>query len=248
MPGRYGGLETTGTCSVATFAPFGWMHFLVTAVSAAGWLLIVRASRPLAGTRAEQTFRLSLGLVILAVNLLFTVHRVAFVQQEFKESLPLQLCDLAWMVAAWSILSGGDPGRLQHQLAYYWGLGLSSFSYLTPVLQKGPATIFFWEYWTPHWLILAVAILNVAVFRVGPSWRSYLRVTAVTAALVGLGLLFNLAFDTSYCFTGRYTPTNPTLLDVLGPWPLRIVWMVLIGAAIFALMTLPACRRTSSMR
>jgi hypothetical integral membrane protein (TIGR02206 family) len=231
---------------VETFAPFGWMHFLVTAVSGAGWLVIVRAARPLVGTRGERTFRLSLGLVILGVNLFFTVHRMAFVQQEFKESLPLQLCDLAWMVAAWSILSGGDPRRLQHQLMYYWGFGLCSFSYLTPVLQRGPVTIYFWEYWVPHWLIFAVAILNVAVFRVRPGWRSYGQATAATAAIVGLGLLFNLAFGTSYCFTSRWTPTNPTLLDVLGPWPLRIVWMVIIGAAIFAVLTLPAFRRAGS--
>ena len=39
---------------------------------------------------------------------------------------------------------------------------------------------------------------------------------------------------------------DPTLLDVLGPWPLRIVWMVLIGSGIFALLTLPALRRTGS--
>jgi hypothetical integral membrane protein (TIGR02206 family) len=223
------------------------MHFIVTAVSVAGWILIVRGCRPLVGTRRERTFRLSVGLVILAVNLTWTFHRMVLVHQEFKQSLPLQMCDLAWMVAAWSILSGGDPRRLQHQLMYYWGFGLSAFSYLTPILQRGPASIYFWEYWTPHWLILAVAILNVAVFRVRPSGKSFLQVTAVTAAIVGMGIIFNLVFDTSYCFTNRWTPTNPTILDVLGPWPLRIVWMYLIGAAIFALMTLPAMRWTRSL-
>jgi hypothetical integral membrane protein (TIGR02206 family) len=224
------------------------MHFLVTAVSVVGWLLIVRGARPLVGTPAERTFRLSLGLVILAVGLGFTFHRLVLVQQELKYALPLQLCDLAWMVAAWSILSGGDPRRLQHRLIYYWGLGFSSWGYLTPTLQRGPASIFFWEFWLPHWLILAVAILNVAVFGVRPSWRSYLQVWVVTAAVVGLGFAFNLAFDTSYCFTTRWTPSNPTLLDVLGPWPLRLVWMVLIGSGIFALLTLPALRRAGTVR
>jgi uncharacterized membrane protein YwaF len=38
------------------------------------------------------------------------------------------------------------------------------------------------------------------------------------------------------------------LLDVLGPWPLRLVWMVLIGSGIFALLTLPGSRRTESVR
>jgi hypothetical integral membrane protein (TIGR02206 family) len=224
------------------------MHLLVTAVSVVGWILIVRRARPLVGTPAEGTFRLSLGLVILAVGLGFTVHRMAFVQQAFWASLPLQLCDLAWMVAAWSILSGGDPRRLQHQLIYYWGLGFSSWGYLTPTLHRGPASIFFWEFWLPHWLILAVAILNVAAFGVRPSWRSFLQVWVVTAAVVGLGFVFNLAFDTSYCFTTKWTPSNPTLLDVLGPWPLRLVWMVLIGSGIFALLTLPGSRRTESVR
>jgi hypothetical integral membrane protein (TIGR02206 family) len=233
---------------VDSFSPFGWMHFIVTAVSVAGWILIVCACRSLAGTRREETFRRSLGLVIVAVNLAWTFHRMVLVQQAFKDSLPLQLCDLAWIVAAWSILSGGDPGRFQHQLSYYWGLGLSSFSYLTPILERGPASVYFWEYWTPHWLILAVAILNVAVFGVRPSWKSFLQVTAFTAAIAGVGIVFNLAFNTSYCFTSRWTPAHPTVLDVLGSWPLRILWMYLIGAAIFALMTLPALLRTRSPR
>ena len=72
--------------------------------------------------------------------------------------------------------------------------------------------------------------------------------TAFTAATVGVGIIFNLLFSTSYCFTSRWTPMNPTILDVLGPWPLRILWMYLIGAAIFALMTLPAMRWTRSLK
>ena len=32
----------------------------------------------------------------------------------------------------------------------------------------------------------------------------------------------NLAIDTSYFFTGRAAPENPTPLDLLGPWPLRL--------------------------
>lgn len=43
--------------------------------------------------------------------------------------------------------------------------------------------------------------------------------------------------------SGRSIPDNPTPLDLLGPWPLRILWMVLLVSALFAAMTLPGRRR-----
>jgi uncharacterized membrane protein YwaF len=37
-------------------------------------------------------------------------------------------------------------------------------------------------------------------------------------------------------------PSNPTPLDLLGPWPLRILWIALLGALALALVAWPFVR------
>jgi hypothetical integral membrane protein (TIGR02206 family) len=212
-----------------TFVPFGWMHLTVTVVSAIGWLVVVRAARRSVRSGRERVFRWTFGLVILAVSLAATIQFAMREGAQLKDSLPLHACDIAWMLAAWSILSGGDGHRLRHQLLYYWGFGFSSFAYLTPGLEAGAGSILFWEYWSVHWLVLSAALINLVVFGVRPTWRGYLLTVALTAAIVAPMTVFNAVYDTMYFYTGRFEPDNPT-----------IVWMVLIAIALFALMTLPA--------
>jgi uncharacterized membrane protein YwaF len=51
--------------------------------------------------------------------------------------------------------------------------------------------------------------------------------------------LVDRIFGWNYGFLGEATPDVPTPVDMLGPYPLRIVWMILIGAMTFVLMWLP---------
>ncbi|MBI4879269.1 MAG: TIGR02206 family membrane protein [Planctomycetes bacterium] len=225
------------------FAPYGKTHFAMLLLCAAGWLLAIRAARRRRDTPRERGFRLALGLFILLLNTAWLACKVTPGRFELATSLPLHLCDAAWMAAVWSLLSGGDPRRLRHQLVYYWGLGLSPLGLLTPDLEASPAAISFWAFWLRHWQIVGAALVNLAAFRVRPSWRGFFGACAVTAALVAPVTLFNAVFATPYFYTGPSVPENPTPLDLLGRWPLRIVWIVLLTALLFFLMTLPAALR-----
>ncbi len=225
------------------FAPYGQTHCAMLLLCAGGWLLAIRAARRRRGTPRERRFRLAFGRSILLLNAAWLAWKVTPGRFDLADSLPLHLCDAAWMAAAWSLLSGGDPRRLRHQLVYYWGLGLSPLGLLTPDLDAGPATIGFWVFWIRHWQIVGAALVNLAAFRVRPSWRAFLGACAVTAALVAPVTLLNAACGTFYFYTGPSLPGNPTPLDLLGRWPLRILWIVLLTALLFFLMTLPAAFR-----
>ncbi len=231
-----------------TFASFGWMHFTITAVSAVGWWLMVLLARKAVGEGWESQFRLGFGLTILVVCLAFSVTFMIVINQDLIYSLPMNACDLAWMIAVWSLLAGGDSQKLRHQLMYYWGFGFCSFSYLTPSLQTGPGDYFFWHFWLWHWLILATAIVNVTAFGVRPTWRGFRNVIVATIVIVTPITLFNVYFDTSYFFTGEHKPSNPTPLDLMGEWPWRILWMCVVAIVIFAGLTLPACFKRSAKK
>jgi len=149
------------------------------------------------------------------------------------------------MLSAWSIRQGGDPRRAGHETLFYWGLGLAVLGFLTPTVTQGPATYSFWAFWLTHWQILAVTLLNLCVFGVRPGWRSCVRCALTTAGIAYLVMAFNVAFGTNYFFTGDTTPDNPTPIDALGSWPLRVVWVTLLVWAEFAVMTLIVNRSAS---
>ena len=222
-----------------TFESFGLFHALIFLVSALMWWGVVRWAGAVNGTPREQAWRRSAALFVWIANGAWYVRQALPEHFDWGHSLPLHLCDFAWMAAGWSLWSGGDPLRMRHQVPVLWGFSLSALGYLTPAVTVGPSRVHFWSFWICHWQILAVALVNVAVFGVRMNARGLLGTLALTGALVGIATLVNLLLDTSYCFTGRAIPSNPTPLDVLGPWPLRILWIALLGALALVLVAWP---------
>lgn len=230
------------------FAPFGALHGLVLAVSALAWWGAVAWARAVAGTPRERPWRVGAALFVWGFNVAWTVRLLLPANFEIGFSLPLQLCDLGWMAAGWSLWSGGDPQRLRHQLPVLWGLALSAIGYLTPAVTSGPGGVHFWTFWISHGQILATTLVNLLAFGTRPDARGLKGTLVVTTAACAVATLVNLRFDTSYFFTGRWKPSNPTPLDHLGAWPLRILWVVLLGAAALCLVALPFLRRGGGRR
>jgi hypothetical integral membrane protein (TIGR02206 family) len=97
----------------------------------------------------------------------------------------------------------------------------------------------FWAFWFYHLFVVGAGIYVVVVQDFRPEWKD-LRF-AILAGLVYAMVVFTIdaVFDLNYGYLGRYTPSRPTLLDVLGPWPLRTVFMVALGAAGMTVLWLP---------
>ena len=57
--------------------------------------------------------------------------------------------------------------------------------------------------------------------------------------LCGCHAPVDIIFDTNYGYVGPTRPSVPTLIDFLGPWPLRVIWLILIGASVFVLAWAP---------
>lgn len=159
-----------------------------------------------------------------------------------RRSLPLQLCDFAAIVA---MCAFARPSRGAHALAYFWGLALSTQALVTPDLVGGPNTLAFWAFWLYHLFVVGAGVYVVVVRRFRPELRDLL--TAVGAGLLYVAVIFavDAAFDVNYGYLGRAKPGRPTLLDVLGPWPLRVVNLSAIAIAAMTLLWLPWALRRS---
>jgi hypothetical integral membrane protein (TIGR02206 family) len=222
-----------------TCHPLEASHILAVLVSAAAWLWMIRSARRARGTPRERRWRRAMASFVLLTNLGWQGYKLTPAGWELHNSLPLHLCDFAWMAAAWSLLG---RARLPAVLLYYWGLGLSSQAFITPTVALGPAHPQYWAFWILHWQIVGLPLAHLIAFGLRPTWRDCLAAMAVTGGLFAAVTALNLWLGTNYFFTGDRDAGTATILDALGPWPLRLVWLVLIVAALFALMTLPWIR------
>lgn len=78
---------------------------------------------------------------------------------EYDTALPLHICDLMMFIAPGALLL---RWRSLRAMTYFWGLGLSSLSFIYPDLHFGPADIQFWVFWAGHAAIIGPAIYDIS--------------------------------------------------------------------------------------
>lgn len=219
-----------------SFEPFGRVHFVAAVTYLGIALLLALYARRGYGTARERRISRSWGLFIFVWQAMEVTWYL--LPQNFRpeRSFPLQLCDLAAWMAGIALFT---EKRWARTLLYYWGIGLSSQAFFTPVLtaHEGPNTIRFWIFWTGHTHIVGGALYELIARRYRPTWKDLRLAIAVTStyALVMIG--FNWATGFNYGFLGKTRPQNPTILDDLGEWPLRPLLVMLLGTSIFVALT-----------
>ncbi len=155
----------------------------------------------------------------------------------WAQSLPLHFCNLANLIGAVAVLREG--GRLFKAVLYFWATTLCVWAFLTPVLGGGPDRAEFWIFWTYHLFIPLAVLETFLIQRFRPGFRDLTNAVTFTLLFTLFLAIIDHRFGWNYGFVGPSTPQNPTLLDVLGPYPARIVWMILIATLLFCVTWLP---------
>ena len=149
---------------------------------------------------------------------------------------PLQLCHWAAVCASLALITGA---RIWRTLAWFWGLALCTQALITPNLTDGPATWPFWFFWTTHAMAVAMPLYDALARRYRPTVRDLAIASVGALAYVAIVLPIDLATGWNYGFVGPSRPDLPTIVDLLGPWPRRLVFIALIAAAAMAATLLP---------
>ncbi|GAA5149328.1 TIGR02206 family membrane protein [Nocardioides marinquilinus] len=156
---------------------------------------------------------------------------------ELGVSLPLHLCDLAWIAATVALWT---QNRYAVALTYFWSL-LTLQGIVTPSLGEDFPELRFFAYWALHLLIMWAAVLLVWGLRRTPTWRDYAFTVGATLLWAVGTYCFNAAAGTNYGYL-QEKPSSGSILDLLGPWPVYVVAEIVIVAAVWALMTWPWVR------
>ena len=229
------------------FNAFGPVHLIVLIVVAVATWALVRHRRRLPAEPDRRRFDVALGVAALTVWMVNQTLEMMPWRFALHRSLPLHVCDVVGVFAALAMITGSRPWRA---MLYYWGVGLSTQALITPELAYGLASFDFWSFWVPHGTIIALAVYDLVARGFRPGWRDYAVGVATLLVYLAVVLPFDLAYHVNYGFVGRGTPGQPSVIDFLGPWPIR-TYKLCVGVAIFlALITVPwvVARRVSSRR
>jgi hypothetical integral membrane protein (TIGR02206 family) len=225
---------------------YGPSHLVVLGIFAIGVVLLVWLGRR-QGESQARLFSRGFALLILAAFTVALVYKL--IRPDIQTSIPLQLCDIAELVAAYALWS---QRHWAFVLTYYWCLPLSSQALLTPDIgtpDEGAPDF-------PHHLFLTFFILHglavwAAIYltwgrRNRPRWRDLRFAVIVTLVWVAFTFTFNAIAGTNYGYLNRKPPTA-SALDLLGPWPVYLLIEVVVVLVVWALMTWP-WQRSSAVR
>ena len=210
-----------------------WQHVAIVAVYTAVLLAALCWVCGWPGSLARRRFVVGFAITGAIVSVLVIAWWLRPANFNWQESLPLHMCDLAGIIAPVALLT---RVRWPRTLLHFWGVGLCSQWVCTPVANAGPQKIEFWISFVLHASILGSAACDVIVRGYRPTWRDWRLAILAGVGYVLVVLPLDIMIGANYGYVGDTRPKAPTIVDHLGPWPLRILWVCLLGTATLTLV------------
>lgn len=218
-------------------------HYLLLCLFLAGAVAVVvagRSQRRLLAVGVTPRLTRVLAVAVPCVAVPSQVYQLTPGDFELGSSLPLQLCDLAWVTATWALWTRAP---VPTALTYYWGLTLTVQAIVTPSLAQHFPDPRYFAFWAMHFLVVWSALYLTVGLGLGPRWREYGITVAVTVGWALVVFAFDKMVDVNYGYL-VHKPASASLFDPLGPWPGYVLAATAILLAVWALMTVPWTRRT----
>ncbi|MDR8019431.1 YwaF family protein [Nesterenkonia aerolata] len=228
--------ELLGTDRMANYGLAHGAMLVVTVLSCVVSLWWLRRLRARGGPAAVHRVMRTAGWVFLIMTLLWAGWRLLPENFSVSSSLPLQFSDALRFIVAIALIW---RVRWAVAVSFYWGLTLNLQSLITPDLTYGPFPwLSFSAFWVLHIVVFAVPVLFLFVDGYRPTWPDFSVTYLITLGWAAVAMTVNALTDTNYGYLNG-APESASILDVLGPWPLYIVSVAVLVAAVWALMTWP---------
>ena len=217
------------------FQAFTPQHYLLIAIFLAGACGLVVLGRSHRRAAADNRFDRAFAVTIVVLTVPSQLYQLAPWDFSLSSSLPLALCDIAWIAGAWALWTHHP---VPTALVYYWGLTLTVQAIITPSLSETFPDPRYFMFWSMHFLIVWSAVYLTFGLGLGPGWREYRIALLVTLAWAVITYTFDVAVDVNYGYLVR-KPGAGSLLDLLGPWPVYVLASLGILVCGWALITWP---------
>ena len=139
--------------------------------------------------------------------------------------LPMDLCDWATIAAIATLLR---PNQRSYELAYFWALSGTLQALVTPELYYDFPDLRFVVFFVFHGGTIAAVLFLTFARGMRPHPASLPRVLVWSLLYLATALAVNWLFGTNFGYlSGK--PTKPSMLDMMGPWPIYIAELAGVG-------------------
>jgi hypothetical integral membrane protein (TIGR02206 family) len=185
---------------------------------------------------SRRSIRLTMALILCANEIAWHAWNIATGRWTIQTMLPLHLCSLLVWAGALMLIT---KNYAIYEFMYFLGIGGAIQALITPDLgMYGFPHFRFFQTFISHGLIITAAIYMTTVEGFRPTWRSFLRVAFWMNVYVLIIFFLNQAIGSNY-LNINFKPSTPSLLDLLPPWPVYVLYMEAIGIATCLLLYLP---------
>jgi hypothetical integral membrane protein (TIGR02206 family) len=225
------------------FELFGIPHVIALSVLLAFNLILLQSKH--AREDQKKSIRWALALALVVNETAWHVWNGAVGRWSIQSMLPLHLCSaLVWIGALMLV----TRNYRMYEFMYLLGIGGAIQALATPDLGiYGFPHFRFFQTFISHGLIITSAIYMTVVEGFRPTWKSLLRVALWMNIYVVIVYFINDAIGSNYLMINA-KPNTPSLLDLLPPWPIYILYMEVIGFITVFLLYLPFAIRDLSSR
>ena len=231
------------------FVPFGAAHLAALALTFLLPLCLAAIARMNGGARVARAISLAFAAELIATWALWFWLIVTRGWVSPATILPMQLCDWATIAALVALLR---PSQRSYELAYFWAFSGTLQALLTPDLFYDFPDLRFVVFFAFHGGAIAAVLYLTFGLRMRPYLASLPRVVAWSLFYFFSALVVNGLFHTNFGYLSA-KPLKPSLLDLMGPWPIYVIELVGLGASLVLLLYAPfyladARRRAESRR
>jgi len=189
-----------------------------------------------ADDKTKGSIRWLLALILWGNEFAWHYWNYAVGRWTIQSMLPLHLCSLLVWTGALMLVT---KNYRIYEFMYFMGIGGAIQALATPDLGiYGFPHFRFFQTFISHGLIITSAIYMTVVEGFRPTWKSMLRVVIWMNLYAAAVYFINSSIGSNYLMI-NYKPDTPSLLDLLPPWPIYILYMEMIGVITILLLYLP---------
>lgn len=216
------------------FVLFGSSHLIALACIAALNLFLVQFRS--ADDKTKHNIRWTMALVLWGNEIAWHVWNASVGRWTIQTMLPLQVCSILVWLGALMLVTKSYP---IYAFMYFIGIGGALQALLTPDLGiYGFPHFRFFQTFISHGLIVTSAIYMTVVEGFRPTWKSFIRVAVLLNVYMVIVFFINTAIGSNYLMING-KPATTSILDLLPPWPVYIIYMEVLGVITFLLLYIP---------
>ena len=219
------------------FELFGTVHLITIAVIIVVSVLFPRTYKDKSINQKSTMNKVIAG--VIALHVIISPYKDLYLlanPYDWRETLPLHMCDLSEIFLIWFLLGGP---KILYLCAFFWGLGGASMAILTPDISHHDLDYIF--FMIGHGMIIVGIMYATVALGNRPYVKDILKVSAITAfILLPIVYIINILLGEPANFWYLVAkPGGASLMDMFPDPPYHLLYTTPIAIAVFYLIYLP---------